>query len=245
VTGGAQLGADRADTTPVDGLLAAAREVLGMEFAYLSEIRDDALVLREVDGDTAAYGGVGAGFSLPAEMSWCHQMVAGRAPQLVTDAAAAPEASAHPFVRATGIRAYAGVPVRRDDGSLLGTLCCLSRSPQPELRERDLRYLDVLARMAAKRLEAADTAQERRRAEVEAAAGQALLAALNARENYTAEHSEAVLELALDVAAEMGLAPEEATSVGQVALLHDIGKVGVPDAILRKPGGLTAPGARA
>ena len=50
-----------------------------------------------------------------------------------------------------------------------------------------------------------------------------------------------MLELALEVAAEMGLAPEEATSVGQVALLHDIGKVGVPDAILRKPGGLTAP----
>ena len=241
LTTGLHAGADRVDTTSMDGLLAAAREVLGMEFAYLSEVRDDALVLREVDGDATQYGGVGPGFSLPAEMSWCHQMVAGSVPQLVTDAAAAPEAVAHPFVQATGIRAYAGVPVRRKDGSLLGTLCCLSRTPQPQLGERDLRYLDVLARMAAKRLEAVDTAQERRRAEVEAAAGQALLAALNARENYTAEHSEAVLELALDVAAELGLAPDEATSVGQVALLHDIGKVGVPDAILRKPGGLTAP----
>src|SRR5215218_2336682 len=241
VTAGAQAAPERADSTPMDGLLAAAREVLGMEFAYLSEVRDDALVLREVDGDAAAYGGVTAGFSLPAEMSWCHQMVAGDAPQLVTDADALAQATAHPFVRATGIRAYAGVPVRRLDGTLLGTLCCLSRTPQPQLGERDLRYLDVLARMAAKRLEAVDTSQERRRAEVEAAAGQALLAALNARENYTAEHSEAVLELALEVAAELGLAPDEATSVGQVALLHDIGKVGVPDAILRKPGGLTAP----
>src|SRR5687767_4981754 len=170
----------------MDGLLAAAREVLGMEFAYLSEIRDDALVLREVDGDTDAYGGVGPGFSIPAEMSWCHQMVAGSVPQLVTDAEQEPQASAHPFVRATGIRAYAGVPVRREDGTLLGTLCCLSRAPQPQLGERDLRYLDVLARMAARRLEDAATAQERRRAELEAAAGQALLAALNARENYTA-----------------------------------------------------------
>jgi diguanylate cyclase (GGDEF)-like protein/putative nucleotidyltransferase with HDIG domain len=225
----------------MDGLLAAAREVLGMEFAYLSEVREDALILREVDGDTDAYGGVGPGFSLPAEMSWCHQMVAGSAPQLVTDAADEPQARAHPFVQATGIRSYAGVPVRREDGSLIGTLCCLSREPQPQLGERDLRYLDVLARMAARRLAAIDSAQERRRAEVEAAAGQALLAALNARENYTAEHSEAVLELALEVANELGLAPDEATSVGQVALLHDIGKVGVPDAILRKPGGLTAP----
>ena len=62
---------------------------------------------------------------------------------------------------------------------------------------------------------AAATAQVRRRAEVEAAAGQALLAALNARENYTAEHSEAVLELALEVAAELGLEQEETTSVGR------------------------------
>src|SRR5215207_11376461 len=111
VTAGAQAAPERADTTPMDGLLAAAREVLGMEFAYLSEVRDDALVLREVDGDAAAYGGVSAGFSLPAEMSWCHQMVAGDAPQLVTDADALAQAAAHPFVRATGIRAYAGVPV--------------------------------------------------------------------------------------------------------------------------------------
>ncbi len=142
---------------------------------------------------------------------------------------------------ATGIRAYAGVPVRRSDGTVFGTLCCLSRLPQPQLDERDLRYLGVLARMAADRLDAAEGAQLRRREEVEAAAGQALLAALNARENYTAAHSEAVLELALEVASELGMETDEVTSVGQVALLHDIGKVGVPDAILQKPGRLTAP----
>ena len=50
-----------------------------------------------------------------------------------------------------------------------------------------------------------------------------------------------MLELALAVAAELGMSADDATAVGEVALLHDIGKVGVPDAILRKPGGLTAP----
>jgi diguanylate cyclase (GGDEF)-like protein/putative nucleotidyltransferase with HDIG domain len=225
----------------MDGLLAAAREVLGMELAYLAELRDAELVLREVDGDTAAYNGVRPGFAIPREYSWCHAMVNGDAPQLVRDAAELPQAAEHPFVVATGIRAYAGVPVRRADGTLFGSLCCLSRRPQPQLDDRDLRYLAVLARMAAGRLAAAEGAQLRRRDEVEAAAGQALLAALNARENYTAAHSEAVLELALEVAAELGMGAEEATSVGQVALLHDIGKVGVPDAILQKPGRLTGP----
>src|SRR5215208_6712499 len=230
-----------ADTSPMDGLLAAAREVLGMELAYLAELRDTELVLREVDGDTAGYGGVGPGFSLPLAYSWCHEMVAGDAPQLVPDAAELPQAAEHPFVAATGIRAYAGVPVRRADGTLFGSLCCLSRAPRPDLGERDLRFLDVLARMAAERIEAAEGGFGERRAEVEAAAGQALLAALNARENYTAAHSEAVLELALEVAADLGIDQDAATSVGQVALLHDIGKVGVPDAILQKQGSLTAP----
>jgi diguanylate cyclase (GGDEF)-like protein/putative nucleotidyltransferase with HDIG domain len=238
MTARAQGRAGAADTTPMDGLLAAARETLGMELAYLSELRDAELVLRDVDGDTDAYGGVGPGFTLPKALSWCHAMVAGDRPQLVPDAGAAPP---HPFVEATGIRAYAGVPVYHPDGSLYGTLCCLSRSPQPQLGERDLRFLDGLARMASDRLAAAEGARIDRRAEVESAAGQALLAALNARENYTAAHSEAVLELALEVAAELGMDGEDATEVGQVALLHDIGKVGVPDAILQKPGRLTGP----
>jgi len=225
----------------MDGLLAAAREALGMELAYLAELDDRALILRAIDGDRAAFGGVTPGFTLPRDQSWCHAMVAGELPGLVTDAHVSPVAARHPFVLATGIRAYAGVPVVRSDGSVYGSLCCLSRRPRPDLGERDLRYLAGLARVAAARIEQAEGANLDRRAEVEAAAGQALIAALNARENYTAEHSEAVLELALTVAAELGMVEEDATAVGQVALLHDIGKVGVPDAILRKPGGLTAP----
>src|SRR5215208_2781609 len=91
-----------ADTTSMDGLLAAAREILGMELAYLSELRESERVLREIDGDTAAYGGIEPGFRLPKELSWCHAMVAGTRPQLVPDATDAPP---HPFVETTGIRA--------------------------------------------------------------------------------------------------------------------------------------------
>ena len=189
----------------IEGLLAAARDVLGMELAYLAEIRETELVLREVDGDTLAYGEVAAGTALPRATPGVNQWWTGEAPQLVRDAESLPQAAAHPFVAATGIRAYAGVPVRRADGSLFGSLCCISRHPQPDLHERDLRYLAVLARIGADLLAAAADAHEHRRAEVESAAGQALMAALNARENYTAEHSEAVLALALEVATELGL----------------------------------------
>jgi HD-GYP domain-containing protein (c-di-GMP phosphodiesterase class II) len=77
------------------------------------------------------------------------------------------------------------------------------------------------------------------RNEAAAIAGQALLAALKAREQYTAKHSEAVVGLATAVAEELGLDELEVIEVAQVALLHDIGKLGVPDAILQKPGALS------
>src|SRR5215210_7591758 len=88
-----------ADPTAMEGLLAAAREVLGMELAYLAEVRESTLVLREVAGDRA-------GFSLPSGHSWCHAMVSGSLPQLVADSRTTPEARDHPFIAATGIRAY-------------------------------------------------------------------------------------------------------------------------------------------
>src|SRR4051794_12904718 len=87
----------------------------------------------------------------------------------------------------------------------------------------------------------ADDRRGRMRADLEATAVEALIAALNARENYTAAHSEAVVALAMSVGAELGLGEATLREIGQVALLHDIGKVGVPDAILQKDGALTAP----
>jgi HD-GYP domain-containing protein (c-di-GMP phosphodiesterase class II) len=66
----------------------------------------------------------------------------------------------------------------------------------------------------------------------------ALVAALDARDNYSAEHSEALVDLTQRVAGRLGLDQEQACEVKWMALLHDIGKVGVPDAVLHKPGPL-------
>lgn len=67
----------------------------------------------------------------------------------------------------------------------------------------------------------------------------ALLAALEARDQYTGEHSRLVVLYAQEVAARLGLGDRETLEVEQVALLHDIGKVGIPDSILLKRGPLT------
>lgn len=67
----------------------------------------------------------------------------------------------------------------------------------------------------------------------------ALVAALDARDNYTGKHSEAVVNLACAVATKVGAPDQVLAQIMQVALLHDIGKIGIPDSILRKPGPLT------
>jgi len=68
----------------------------------------------------------------------------------------------------------------------------------------------------------------------------ALTAALETRDLETHGHSERVVNFSLRLGCEMGLGAEELRSLEFGSLLHDIGKIGVPDAILRKPARLTA-----
>ena len=64
--------------------------------------------------------------------------------------------------------------------------------------------------------------------------------ALELREHETAGHSQRVAELTVELARAMGHAEEALVHIHRGALLHDIGKMGVPDSILLKPGPLTA-----
>jgi len=69
---------------------------------------------------------------------------------------------------------------------------------------------------------------------------QSLAVALEAKDRYTAGHSQRVARFATLIARAMGLAKDEVEVVSQVALLHDIGKIGMLDSILNKPSNLTA-----
>jgi len=68
----------------------------------------------------------------------------------------------------------------------------------------------------------------------------ALATALDARDAYTAGHSERVSLFSLAIARQLDLVPKELEVIRLGALLHDIGKIGVSDEILTKPGRLTA-----
>jgi putative two-component system response regulator len=68
---------------------------------------------------------------------------------------------------------------------------------------------------------------------------EALMEALDTRDTETQGHSRRVSEYTVAIARAMGVAEPELTQMRWGALLHDVGKIGVPDAILRKPGPLT------
>ncbi|HEY6129247.1 MAG TPA: HD domain-containing phosphohydrolase [Candidatus Acidoferrum sp.] len=67
----------------------------------------------------------------------------------------------------------------------------------------------------------------------------ALGAALDLRDGQTAEHSRRVCEYSAEIARRMGCSETQLKSLSQGALLHDIGKLAIPDSILGKPGKLT------
>src|SRR5260370_23649034 len=68
----------------------------------------------------------------------------------------------------------------------------------------------------------------------------ALAAALDAKDRYTEAHSRETAELAVNVGKRLDLPPDQLRLLKYGALLHDIGKIGIPGYLLQKPGPLTS-----
>jgi|GEM_PF-2493184 len=66
-----------------------------------------------------------------------------------------------------------------------------------------------------------------------------LVKTIDARDSYTAQHSEGVARYARAIAKRLGLADDEAESIYKISLLHDIGKIGIRDEVLLKAGSLS------
>ena len=106
------------------------------------------------------------------------------------------------------------------------------------LRVEKRRYETYLEEMVAQRTEELDGAL-RSLGDAYRTTLKALTAALETRDLETHGHSERVVNFSLRLGQELGLDAEQMRSLEFGSLLHDIGKIGVPDAILRKPAKLT------
>ncbi len=141
-----------------------------------------------------------------------------------------------------GIRAYYGVPLI-SNGQVAGVLEVYHRSP---LRPDSdwLEFLEALAAQAAIAIDNARLFADLQRSNFDLSqAYEATIEgwsrALDLRDKETEGHSQRVTALTLRLAVDLGMQAEQLVHVRRGALLHDIGKMGVPDRILLKPGPLT------
>ncbi|MCW2926771.1 MAG: hypothetical protein JWM86_739 [Thermoleophilia bacterium] len=107
----------------------------------------------------------------------------------------------------------------------------------PEQENDDLRLLASVCEHAAACLVAIEATERIERNYKDTI--QALVHALEARDKYTADHSDVVAEWALDTGKRLGMDEDQLRDLELGAILHDIGKVAIPDDILNKPGRLT------
>ncbi len=110
--------------------------------------------------------------------------------------------------------------------------------PQKTLfADRELELLGGLAQQAKLALQSAGSYETLERTFVSTV--EALANALEANDEYTSSHARWITDLALEVGVELGLDPRQLKGLELGALFHDIGKIGIPSAILLKPGPLT------
>ncbi len=174
----------------------------------------------------------------PLSHSFCRHVLDGR-PLIVSDAAADPIVRHNPSIHDLGVVAYAGVPLRVGDAGILGALCVIDHRP----RHWNSHDLTLLREMAP----AAEAAIERRLARAAAPARPAADAGvlmmrriIAARDPGTARHCDRVAVLAERIATVLGWSVDRRSRLHDAALVHDVGKVGVPDAVLFHPGRLDA-----
>jgi GAF domain-containing protein len=136
----------------IEEMLSAVREVLEMEVAFVSEFAGERMVFRALEGDAESFGWrEGDGF--PIDESYCKRVLDGRINRVVPDAKREDATRDLRVTTEADIGSYVAVPLVLSDGRLYGTLCCVSHTPDPWLRERDLVLMERVARQLIEQLE--------------------------------------------------------------------------------------------
>lgn len=136
----------------------------------------------------------------------------------------------------TGAASAMSVPLLSSDGPV-GAVTVGSLSGEVRFGSDDVRLLGTIANhvtTAIGTVEAFGHLHDSYLATV-----RSLAAAVDAKDPYTRGHSDRVAHFATLTATEMGLAHEQHLALEMAAYLHDIGKIGIPEAILLKPGRLS------
>jgi putative nucleotidyltransferase with HDIG domain len=164
-----------------------------------------------------------------------HESLLSREVLVVEDAASDVRLQNAVSVLNAGVRSAISVPLLGRSGPI-GALYADRTAPGGTWETQQIDYASAFAAHAAAALETAqlhDDREQHFRLTLEA-----LAKAIDARDRYTAGHSERVTEYTLVLARMMKRPPADLDVLQRAGMLHDIGKVGVPDAVLLKPAAL-------
>jgi len=181
--------------------------------------------------------------ALKVSRSVVRKVIETNASVLTTNAQADPRFDAQMSVAAYQLRSILCVPLKLKD-ELIGVLYVDNRAYAGIFKENDLELISAFADQAAVAIESArlfEDLQESHR-ELERAYQATLegwVRALDLRDKETEGHTQRVTILTYRLARAMGMSDHELVHITRGALLHDIGKMGIPDGILLKPGQLT------
>ncbi|CAN7273030.1 sensor domain-containing diguanylate cyclase [Pseudoduganella sp. LjRoot289] len=149
--------------------LAFLRERLGFRSWMVTRTEGEDWIVLSADDE--GYG-IKAGQVFRWSDTCCSRMVLGQGPNVAPDAREVPVYARSPFGRQFDIGAYIGVPLRRADGSLFGTLCAIDPRPQPSGIVEEQPMLELMAGLLGSLLSAelagAGALRRAERAETEA-----------------------------------------------------------------------------
>jgi len=120
---------------------------------------------------------------------------------------------------------------------IIGVLSINNKINGDSFDETDLEMASVFASQAAIAIENANLYENMHKSYISTV--RALSAAIDAKDKYTSGHSNAVTAYTIPIAQELGIEKEELGKLEYAGLLHDIGKIGIMEQILNKPGRLT------
>lgn len=148
-----------------------------------------------------------------------------------------------PLLERENFVAYYCIPLIAK-GQTKGVLEIFNREPLDPDRDW-MDFLETLASQGAIAIDNADLFQNMQRSNIELIRAyddtlEGLSRALDLRDKETEGHTRRVTEMTLRIARSLDISDEELVNMRRGALLHDIGKIGIPDHILLKPGPLTA-----
>lgn len=127
---------------------------------------------------------------------------------------------------------------KKEKKNLIGVLNLNKPKTGKTFSQSDVHFLSILANQAAISIENAQLFQNLESTYLSTMKSLALI--LEGKNPYTRGHSERVTDYAVAIAKEMEISSKEINTLKYAALLHDIGKIGISDLILNKPGDLTS-----